>query len=266
MLGVGDDRGVGGDAEALEQGLEFGHRRHQALDAVALGEELLLPTFAQLGDPAGPGINPNVDAQSSTNYELGAKGLVGTRLRYGVSVFHIDIEDQLVPFELNDDVFYRNAGESSRNGIELSLDYQFTPSLSTTVAFTVSDFEFEEFTVAGVSLDGNDNPGIPENQLFAELSYVRPDGWYAFADLLHVGSSYADDLNTAPAHVDAYQVANVRFGRDLAVAGTPVSAFVGINNVLDEEYFSNVRINQTGNRYFEPAPGRHFYGGFAVTF
>lgn len=224
------------------------------------------PTFAQLGDPAGPGINPDVTAQTSTNYEIGAKGLAGARLRYSVAVFSIDLEDQLVPFELNDDVFYRNAGESSRDGIEISANYRFSPELSGTLAYTVNDFEFDDFTAGGAVLDGNDNPGIPENQLFVEVAYVRPDGWYAFADLLHVGSFYADDLNTAPARVDDYQVANARLGRRMPLAGLELNAFAGVNNLFDEDYFSNVRINQTFNRYFEPAPGRHFYGGFSLRF
>ncbi len=225
------------------------------------------PTFAQLGDPQGsPGINQAVDAQTSTNYEVGAKGLAGGRLQYSASIFSIDLEDQLVPFEVADDIFYRNAGESRREGFELALDYRFDDRWSTALAYTLNDFEFEDFSAAGVVLDGNDNPGVPENQLYAELSWTHPRGWYAIGDVLHVGSFYADDLNSAPARVDDYQVATLRGGRRLDLGGVSVNAFVGINNLLDEDYYANVRINQTFERFFEPAPGRHYYGGVAVRF
>jgi iron complex outermembrane receptor protein len=225
------------------------------------------PTFAQLGDPAGsPGINQAVEAQTSTNYEIGAKGLVAGRLQYSASLFTIDLEDQLVPFEVADDVFYRNAGESSRNGFELALDYRISERWRSTLAYTLNDFQFDDYTAAGTVLDGNENPGVPDNQLFLELAYSHPDGWYAIGDLLHVGEFYADDANSGPARVDAYQVASLRGGRQLSVGGVPLNAFVGVNNLFDEEYFSNVRINQSFNRFFEPAPGRHVYGGFSVRF
>ncbi len=225
------------------------------------------PTFAQLGDPAGgPGINQDVDAQTSTNYEIGAKGLVGDRLQYSLAVFSIDLADQLVPFELADDVFYRNAGESSRDGVELALDYRFDERWSAALALTLNDFQFDDYTASGVVLDGNETPGVPESQLFVELAYHHPAGWYAVGDLLHVGSFYADDANSDAAYVDDYQVANLRGGRRFLVGGMPVNLFAGVNNLFDEAYFSNVRINQTFDRYFEPAPDRHVYGGFSIRF
>ncbi len=221
------------------------------------------PTFAQLGDPAGPGINGSLDAQTSTNYEIGVKGAAGPT-RYSLALFTIDLEDQLVPYEVADDVFYRNAGKSTRRGLELSVEQRFSDTLSATVAFTLNDFQFDHYTANGVTLDGNDNPGIPRNQLYVELAYAQPDGWYAFTDLLHVGRLYADDANSAAGRVDPYDVVNVRFGRHFELGRVGVNVFAGINNLLDEDYFSNVRINQTFNRFFEPAPGRNYYGGVSV--
>ena len=225
------------------------------------------PTFAQLGDPAGgPGINQGVDAQTSTNYEIGAKGRLGDRLQYSAALFSIDLDDQLVPFELADDVFYRNAGESSRDGFELALDYRFDERWSAALALTLNDFQFDDYTASGVVLDGNETPGVPESQLFVELAYRHPEGWYAVGDLLHVGRFYADDANSDAARVDDYRVANLRGGRRFLVGGLPVNLFAGVNNLFDEEYFSNVRLNQTFNRYFEPAPDRHVYGGVSIRF
>ena len=43
-----------------------------------------------------------------------------------------------------------------------------------------------------------------------------------------------------------------------------ISLFVGVNNIFDERYFSNVRINAFGGRAYEPAPGQHIYGGISV--
>ena len=57
---------------------------------------------------------------------------------------------------------------------------------------------------------------------------------------------------------------NARIGRRFDFGAVSANVFLGVNNLFDEDYFSNVRINQTFARFFEPAPGRHFYGGVAI--
>ena len=45
-----------------------------------------------------------------------------------------------------------------------------------------------------------------------------------------------------------------------------VAPFVGVNNLFDEEYNSNVRINGFGGRLFEPGPEMNVYGGVTVRY
>jgi iron complex outermembrane receptor protein len=40
--------------------------------------------------------------------------------------------------------------------------------------------------------------------------------------------------------------------------------YAGINNLFDESYNNNIRINAFGGRYFEPATGRNVYVGIIV--
>ncbi len=42
--------------------------------------------------------------------------------------------------------------------------------------------------------------------------------------------------------------------------------YLGINNIFDESYNSNVRVNAFGGRHFEPAPNRNLYAGVVVRF
>ena len=39
------------------------------------------------------------------------------------------------------------------------------------------------------------------------------------------------------------------------MSNTKFDAFVSLNNILNEKYFDNIRINAFGSRYYEPAPG-----------
>ncbi|NNM01019.1 MAG: TonB-dependent receptor, partial [Gammaproteobacteria bacterium] len=224
------------------------------------------PTLNQLDNPAGAGFNPAVDAQTSTNYEIGAKGLVGDRIRYEVAFFTIDLEDELVPFDVGGDTFFRNAGESTRAGMELAGQFLVFDGLTATVAYTLNDFEYDRYIASGMVFDGNDIPGLPEATFFAELAYRSDTGWYAIWDILHVGDMFANDNNSVASKVDSYRVSSLRFGRDFRFQDVTASPFFGVNNLFEEEYFANVRINQGFNRYFEPAPDRNVFGGLNVRF
>ena len=228
------------------------------------------PTTTEFANPSGAGgFNPGIDPQTAENFEVGIRGLIGHRNRYEVSVFTMDVDDELIPFELAAQPgrdFFSNAGKSSRRGAEFAFSSEPIDNLSFTLAYTYSDFEFDRF------LDDNDNdfsghaiPGIPDELLRAELAYRHPSGFYGTVDVLDVGSFFVDNANSIA--TESYTVANLRAGfTDLRFGRWVVSPFVGINNLSDEVYPANVRINAFGGRFFEPAPDRHYYGGVSIRY
>lgn len=224
------------------------------------------PTLNQLEAPGRPGFVDGLDAQVSSNVELGVKGVYNERLRYELALFHIDLEDELVPFEALGDTFFRNAGKSTREGLEFATEIVLTDGLTATLSYTRSDFTYERFTVGDELFDGNALPGVPEQQLFAEIAWRHGNGWYVIWDFLSVGEFYANDGNTAAARVAGYEVSNLRLGWDFDAGPVRVSPFLGINNLFDETYPANVRVNQNFDRFFEPAPGRNGYGGVRLSY
>ena len=125
----------------------------------------------------------------------------------------------------------------------------------------MSDFRFDEFTVDDEDFAGNSIPGIPKHLFNARLDYRRGGG-FAIADYLYVGELFADNANSTL--VDDYSLLNIRAGYEKALGDWLLTPFIGINNLLDEQYNANIRINAFGGRYFEPAPERNFYGGLTV--
>jgi len=94
---------------------------------------------------------------------------------------------------------------------------------------------------------------------------MHSSGIYGAIDYLSVGDFFANNANSDIA--DSYGVAGVRAGiDDLDFGDWALSPFVGVNNLTNEKYAGNVRINAFGGRYFEPAPERHFYGGVAIRY
>ena len=81
---------------------------------------------------------------------------------------------------------------------------------------------------------------------------------------MYVGEQFANNSNSVK--VDSYTVANLRLGLERAVGSSIVSPFIGINNLFDESYNTDVRINAFGGRYFEPAPELNVYAGVSVHF
>ena len=228
------------------------------------------PTTTELANPSGAGgFNPGISPQDAENFEVGIRGALAGRNRYEVALFTIDVEDELIPFELASQPgrdFFSNAGKSTRKGAEISFTSEPIDGLRISVAYTYSDFEFDEFVDDnGNNFAGNALPGIPDNLFRGEVAYTHPLGFYGAIEVLDVGDFYLNNANTAVN--DSYSVANLRTGfADLRFGDWVLSPFIGVNNLADEQYAANLRINAFGGRYFEPAPDRHFYGGLGIRY
>ncbi len=226
------------------------------------------PTTAEFANPSGQGgLNPELEPQTATNYELGIKGTISSAIRYEAALFHIDIEDELIPFEVAGQpgrTFFVNAGESTRDGVELSLSAPVTPHLSASVSYTYSDFVFDRFAGSqGHVFDGNRIPGVPKHLLVAGLSYQRR-GFFADWEVVHVDEFYVDNANSEKN--DSYTVSNAKAGYAGDHDNWEWTLYLGVNNLFDAAYAANVRINAFGGRYFEPAPERNLYTGMHLRY
>ena len=230
-----------------------------------IGSSFETPTTNELANPAGVGFYPDLDPQQAVNRELGVKG-EWQRLRYEVTAFSIRLRDELVPYSLEEQPgrnFFRNAGRSRREGIELSLGWQLSPDWQLNGAYTYAEYEFKRFRQGGEVFDGNTIPGLPRETLFLEAALNTPTH-FASLQFRHVGKLYADDANTTS--VDAFNLVDLRGGLRLPLGPLRGEIYAGINNLTDEEYFANVRINDFGRRYYEPAPGRNYYAGLTLRY
>ncbi len=210
------------------------------------------------------GLNPDIEPQKAVNYEIGVKGVALKRVRYELAFFYIDLEDELIAFSIDDRTFFRNAGESHRHGVELGLGAQIFEGLRASFAYTYLKAEFDEFLKNGADLDGNEVPGLPEHQVHGEVFYQHALGFYGGLDILYVSDFFVTDENTE--QNDSYVVANLRVGYEHFWENWLIAPFLGVQNLFDENYNSNARINAFGGRFFEPGPELNVYGGFTVAY
>ena len=224
------------------------------------------PTLNELSNnPTGiEGFNENLKPQEANSFEIGFKGIAGRKLRYELVLFNIDVTNEILPFELEEFPgrdFFENAGSTNRKGTELSLTYNFATGVTAYLTHTYSDFVFKEFN------DFNDNvlPGIPKHSTFTAINYTHPSGVYATAQARFISSIYTDNANSI--QDNSYSVVNMNIGYIKTWEdGVQAETFIGFNNLLDEAYNDNIRINAFGGRFYEPAPSLNLYTGVAVRF
>jgi iron complex outermembrane recepter protein len=228
------------------------------------------PTFTELANPArDTGFNidlggfNNVRAQTADSFEIGAKGNLYDRMYFDVAFYTMQIDDEISNVStIGSRGVFTNA-DTDRKGLEASMVVDIFEGLQLTAAYTYSDFEFDN-VISNTALEGNDLPGLPENQFFAELAYTHDSGLYVVWDFLYIDKFFANNANTTINKSSS--VANIRAGYRHQMGNWEVSPYIGLNNMFDENYNSNVRVNGFGGRLFEPAPDLNAYGGLTIRY
>lgn len=224
------------------------------------------PTFTELARVSTGGF-ANVKAQRALNYELGIKGAPNPRFSYELAVFHIAVKDEIINISnIGGRTFFNNA-DTTRNGLEGSVSFMPADGLNMLLSYTFNDFKFARFPAAACRADncaGNELPGLPRHNFYTELSYTHPSGFFSGIDFQYVSDMFVDNANTE--RNQAYGVANLRAGYKQTLGDIELTPYLGINNLFDEEYVGNVRINAFGRRYYEPAPELNLYAGVNVRY
>lgn len=216
------------------------------------------------------GFNEDLKAQKANNFEIGLSktDVMKSRTLYFEAVyFHIDTKNELVPYELEafpDRTFYRNAGATQRDGLELSSTWYLKPPWNIAASYTYSKFVYKDYALAGGNLEDNQLPGIPQHFASLSLNHQSKKGLIFSIQSRYSGELFANDSNETI--VEDYILVNTSLAYRLELKRLLITPFLGINNLLNTEYNDNVRINAFGNRFYEPAPELNYYGGIRVRF
>lgn len=233
-----------------------------------LGSAFETPTFTEFARPdGGGGFNPELSPQRALNRELGLRGRFDNGLRYDLVAFSVRVDDELLPFEADDGrTYYENAARTSRDGIELGLDWSPSLAWRLTSALTLADYRFDRFSDGQQDFTGNRLPGLPRQQWNNRVTWHGGGERFASLEALYTGGYHADNANRVK--VDSHWLFNLRAGDAWRIGGQgrQLGLHLGVRNLLDEEHFANVRINANAGRYFEPAAGRTFYAGLELSF
>lgn len=238
-------------------------RTHSAYANVSRAFET--PTATELGNqPSGAaGINRELKPQKSTTYETGVKGSFPIGVQYNAALFATSVIDELIPFDIpasNGRRYFRNAGRTSRRGLELALGAARGP-VEATAAYTIANYRFTDFTVGTESFAGNRIPGIPRH-LLQGSTVLRTRFGSVVGEATVADRAFVDDANSDSAA--GYAVFNARLNLAGNVGRSGAELTLGANNVFDRRYAASLSVNAAGGKYFEPGTERALYLGVTL--
>jgi len=262
------------------------HSLHRALTIYGnVSTAFQTPTTAELGNrPDGEGgFNPELHPEKIRSFEIGARGRPAfPNLTYDLAAYVMTIRDMLIPYQIDpnsDEVFHENAGTARNTGLEAKLTWRPGAGISTMGSYTFQHFTFRDYiteytTNDGLSqaqLAGNKIPGVPEQQLYWQLSYQHPSGFTTEFQTRWMESYYTNNWNGPPPQTDAgpidnyvndaFTIFNLRAGYTYSLGRCSLRFTGGVNNLLDTSYNASIIPNAFGGRYFEPAPGQNWFAG-----
>lgn len=230
------------------------------------GKGFETPTFNELSyrSDGRSGLNTALRAARSDNVEAGLRAQYGER-RLGLALFRSATDDEIVvAANQGGRSTYANAAASLRRGAELSWSGVWSQRWRYALAYTYLDAHYRDaFAVCGAApcarpnqtvAAGNRIPGLPRQQLWAELRWLPSERLDFALEAQGIGRVFADDANAAAA--PGYASLDFSVQRRWRIGGVDATGFVRIQNLLDREYVGSLIVNESNGRYFEPAPGR----------
>lgn len=223
--------------------------------------------------------NFNLAPATSKHFEAGLKAYLGADSRLDLAVFEIDTANELVvDGSSGGRTSYKNAGRTTRRGLELALDSRWADRWSSRLAYTLLDARYDDafatriYTPASGSVQpvtvnaGSRLPGVAAQNLFGEVVWRDPaSGFHAAVEAVARGKVYVEDSNSVQA-APGYAIANLRAGFERRYGPLKLNLYARLDNVFDRQYVGSVIVGDTNGRFYESAPGRNWMAGLGARY
>jgi iron complex outermembrane recepter protein len=230
------------------------------------------PTIAELLPSTGV-ISTFLQAEQGINYEAGVKtSALKNKLVIELTAFYFKLNNALVSRKDSSNAdYFVNAGSTNQKGIELSADYatvfktEWLKSIVVNAAHTLHSFKYSSFKKGITDFSGKYLPGVPQNTFSLVANIALAKGIYINGTYYAAAKTFLDDANSATAA--AYDILGLRLGCRLPVnTKHNFNFYLGTDNLLNKTYSLGNDINAAAGRYYNAAPKRNLYAGFAVQF
>jgi iron complex outermembrane receptor protein len=233
------------------------------------------PTFAETtytSSSTGAGPNLSMVPTKSKNYEIGLKAFVTSNTRVNVALFKVDTKNEIVVTSSSSGQnVYDSSANTERKGIEFSLDSRLPYDFNFYQTYTYLDSEFKNSfsNFVGATrtsvLEGNRLAGVYKNTAYTELSWKYPAYNFSSAiENIYYSDVHGYDSNAVSNKAEAFSIVNLRASLKQSYNNWNFSEFVRADNILDEKYVGNVRVNNSAT--FEPGAPRNYTVGVTTSY
>ena len=264
-----DDSGRA-DFSATNPVLGIAWRATPALNLYAnAGRGFETPTFTEIAyRPNGlTGLNVALNAARSRHAEIGAKWRPSESHRIDLALFDIATRDEImVDTNQGGRSTFRNAGKTSRRGLEASWLGRYGAAIEATLAVTALRARFDSDVTSNGTVvvpAGNKLPGTPDRNVFAELVWKARPGLQLAGEVVHTGKLWVNDANSDAA--PAATVLNLRASWQQQAGGWTFRQLLRLDNATDKRYAGSVIVNEANQRFFEPALPRNWSLGLTAS-
>ncbi|MFC1896453.1 TonB-dependent receptor, partial [Thermodesulfobacteriota bacterium] len=213
------------------------------------------------------GFTPQLDPEEADSFEVGIKPRFGTLFSGGISLYHMKVEDEILlrPPNIGAFAFGQNENfeEVTHRGVEISAESGIIPRMTIFGSYTLVETEIERGVFKGSRL-----PITPKHSGYIGATLDLSHGLGLWSQVRFVGERYmVNDLANAFEKLPAYTVWDAKLSYTREVKPWSVSAFFGVNNILDEDHeeFGGVGGFPFGSRKgFFPSPERSYTGGITL--
>ncbi|MDF1644271.1 MAG: TonB-dependent receptor [Pseudomonadales bacterium] len=199
-----------------------------------------------------------LDPEVSDTFELGYKRATQSA-QFEAALYHMNIDDSIVRRENSvGDRYYVNGGETTHQGLELSLLNIITSQFSSRIAYSYSKHEYQNDDVYG----DNEQASAPNNIANLRLIY-KPASIAGLATMFeaeYVDEYWLDDNNTRT--YEGYTVYHLKMNYK---ASKRLNISAKIVNLADEVYAENASFSY-GKEKYTPGSPRQFFAGLEYSF
>lgn len=218
-------------------------------------------------------INTALQPETGWNYEAGLRA--SSRNHRGMldaTFFYYQMQQAIVRrLDDNGNEFFTNAGGIHQKGIEIQGMWWLLMPRSHGVlrgikwleGYTFSDFKFNDYVSAGKDYSGNRVTGVPQHVLVSSLQWEFPAQVSLYTQHTYTSNIPLNDANSELAGAYHLLQANVSWKLPLHTRYSIILR-AGADNLLNVKYSLGNDLNALGNRFYNPAPGRNYFGGIRM--
>ncbi|RTQ44877.1 TonB-dependent receptor [Hymenobacter gummosus] len=236
--------------------------------------------------PSDGSLNQALQAERGRSYEVGLRGeVLNQRLKFDVAAYDFRLRNTIVvrTNDLGQQLFY-NAGHTRQRGVEVALsgwlwrrvnaEYPLGASkralandgygLRLWSSYAYQHYRFGRYASGGTDFSGKRLTGTAPHTLTAGFDLSGQPGFYLSPTVSHQARLPLNDANTD--YAAGYWTFGARGGWRTELFGLlTLDAYLGVDNATDRRYSLGNDLNAFGGRYFQPAPGRNYYGGLSLS-